>query len=465
MVGAVLALVTAFIIHLESRPDLATWHTTRLHEEFTADSDLPDLAAYFALEDRLFAELRREVIAPAGTADPGDINRYRQGSLADPARWANDWNRSYELPQENPRSVVLLLHGLSDSPYSLRHLGATLHRSGAHVLALRIPGHGTAPSALAHTRWNDMAAAVDLALNDLAHRFPDKPLVVLGYSNGGALALNATLDALADEDRPLPSRVVLISPEVGVTPLAAFAAWQARLGRVLGLRKLAWNDLSPEIDPFKYSSFPVNAGDVSYRGTRMVQEKLARLEADGALSRMPPILAFSSVVDATVLPPVLVSRLFNPLPPGEHELVLFDLNRQARVEHFIRWKPDAMIAAVRERPDREYALTLVTNRDASTPNVVARRLEADESFSEGIELGLAWPPNVYSLSHVALAFPIHDPLYGAEPDPPAPMPSLGTLDLRGERGALQVTADVMLRQRWNPFYPYLETRILEFLDD
>jgi hypothetical protein len=35
--------------------------------------------------------------------------------------------------------------------------------------------------------------------------------------------------------------------------------------------------------------------------------------------------------------------------------------------------------------------------------------------------------------------------------------------LRGERGALQINAADMLRLRYNPFYPYMERRLLEFL--
>ena len=38
---------------------------------------------------------------------------------------------------------------------------------------------------------------------------------------------------------------------------------------------------------------------------------------------------------------------------------------------------------------------------------------------------------------------------------------LGNLAVRGERGVIGVPASTMLRQRWNPFYTYIEERILE----
>jgi hypothetical protein len=39
----------------------------------------------------------------------------------------------------------------------------------------------------------------------------------------------------------------------------------------------------------------------------------------------------------------------------------------------------------------------------------------------------------------------------------------GNMDLRGEREVLQIPAEDMIRLRWNPFYSYLERRLLEFV--
>jgi hypothetical protein len=66
---------------------------------------------------------------------------------------------------------------------------------------------------------------------------------------------------------------------------------------------------------------------------------------------------------------------------------------------------------------------------------------------------------------VALPFPVDDPLYGAESDSRKPdLVHLGDVALRGEKGALMVPAAEMLRQRWNPFYPFVEQTTLEFLN-
>jgi hypothetical protein len=78
-------------------------------------------------------------------------------------------------------------------------------------------------------------------------------------------------------------------------------------------------------------------------------------------------------------------------------------------------------------------------------------------------LGLSWPDDVYSLAHVALPFPPNDPVYGGPSAGKSPGIRLGNIALRGERGALEVAASDMLRLRWNPFYAFVEARLLEFV--
>jgi hypothetical protein len=80
-------------------------------------------------------------------------------------------------------------------------------------------------------------------------------------------------------------------------------------------------------------------------------------------------------------------------------------------------------------------------------------------------LGLAYPLDVFSLSHVALPFPPGDALYGQTPDGTEDYGiNLGALAGRGERGALIVSLDALLRVSSNPFYPYLRGRIEEQID-
>ena len=197
-----------------------------LDEEFTADSGVSSFKEYLALEDRLFKQLDELVYAKIEPEQKGLINRYNRGSLSDPERWARNWNRSYELPVKSPRAAVLFLHGMSDSPYSLRNLAERVHKAGAYAVGLRIPGHGTAPSGLVTVTWQDMDAAVRLAMRHVAEQASGQPLYIVGYSNGGALAVNYVLDALNDATLPQIDGLVLLSPEIGLAKVAALAVWQ-----------------------------------------------------------------------------------------------------------------------------------------------------------------------------------------------------------------------------------------------
>jgi len=62
-----------------------------------------------------------------------------------------------------------------------------------------------------------------------------------------------------------------------------------------------------------------------------------------------------------------------------------------------------------------------------------------------------------------MPMPAGDPLYGGPEAGKSPGIRLGNLELRGERGVLRIAAADMLRIRWNPFYPYLEQRTLDFM--
>jgi alpha-beta hydrolase superfamily lysophospholipase len=272
-----------------------------------------------------------------------------------------------------------------------------------------------------------------------------------------------TLTTLENTALPTVSRLVLVSPAIGVTPVAALAVWQARLGHLLGLEKLAWDAVLPEYDPFKYGSFAVNAGDLEYRLTHEIQNRLKKLSGSTELTRFPPVLAFQSAVDATVSAPALVESFFARLPAGGHELVLFDINRTADIMAVLRKDARVGIETLLNDPNLTFAISLVSNADESSERIVVRHKPAGGNATRETDAGLSWPPDLYSLTHVALPFPADDPLYGDGRADASPGIQLGRLALRGERSVLQITAADMLRLRWNPFYPYLERRLLDFL--
>lgn len=461
VVGAVIMLLVVAIRAMNNKPDLQLWHTVELDEEFTEDSEVTSFAGYLELEDRLFEQLEREVYAADHQNGATLINRYTKQSLSDATSWETNWNRTFEFPHDSPQFGVLLLHGLTDAPYSLSVLAKRLHEEGAYVIGLRIPGHGTVPAALTETTWQDMSAAVRIAMHHLQEVVGDQPLHAVGYSNGGALCVRYALESLEDETLPALESMALLSPEIGITSMAGFAIWQERIGYLLRLSKLQWTSVLPEYDPYKYNSFPANAGMLAHNLTVANRSDIRRLSKLGMLDAFPRVLAFQSVVDSTVLAPALVKDLFAQLPEAGHDLVIYDINRSAQIEALIVDGKVPNISQLEVSPERAYTITLITNENPNSEVVESHVYLPGVHDPEESVLNLEWPNTVYSLSHVALPFRQDDPLYGVGPKKDPTRIHLGAIAVRGEKGVFAISAGDMLRQRWNPFYDYQEDRIVD----
>ena len=463
--ACILAGVLALrVLQSERQPDLAPWHTWAPHELDVGDLGKADWQTWLAREDEIFREVdahMREEIEP-GERVPS--NRYFEGSPVSPARFAHNWNRSYTLlPQGQPVGAVVLLHGLSDSPYSLRHIARIYTDHGFAAIGLRLPGHGTVPAALTAARWQDWLAATRLAVRE-ARRLagPGKPLHIAGYSNGGALAVLFTLEATEDSTLDMPDRVVLFSPMIGLTSFARYAGvagWPAILPR---FSKSAWLEIVPEFNPFKYSSFPVNAARQSYELTQVLDERLATLVQNGAAGQLPPMLAFQSAVDSTVAADALVSTLFAKLPKNGSEIVLFDVNRAAPLELLLSQSTMERIEQMQPASPQNYRITVIGNAPGQA-RVIERSRAPGDTAPQVRALDIDYPPDYFSLSHVAVPFPPSDSLYGTDPDDEDFGIHLGNQALRGERGTLLKGADALVRASCNPFFPYVGQRVAELI--
>ena len=464
VLGCVILLVGAYVYQLENRPDLKVWHRAELDAEFHAGLELNDIDDYLQLEEKLFAQLDQRVYAQIDAADRRQINRYSSGSRTDPGSFPRNWNRSFVLSHDEPVAGAVLLHGLSDSPYSLRALGQLLHERQFEIIGLRLPGHGTAPAGLMDVSWHDFTAAVRLAVASMRARIgPDRPLYLVGYSNGAALAVDYSLAVLEGEDMPPANGLVLLSPAIRAPGVAAYAIWQARFSNLSGLEKLGWTNIQTEFDPYKYNSFTVNAGDQIYQLTQNISTRMNRLAGPEGVAGFPRTIAFQSVVDDTLKPSALVDSLFMKLASDGHELVLFDVNRHANAEPLLRSDPENLTNRLLGQQSKlPFTLSLVTNASVDSNDVIVRTRRAGSTTTYENDINLAWPRGLFSLSHVAVPFPPDDPVYGGVPH--AGMITLGSIFIRGERNLLQIPDNYFLRLRYNPFFAYLSSRTLAFLD-
>lgn len=447
-------------------PQLELWHTYAPEELAASEIDNADWEKYLQRENEAFESVRANVTGKLTAAERVPFNRYFEGSPVNPEHFHQNWNRSYQLkPKGTPLGAVVLLHGLTDSPYSLRHLAGFYVDHGFAVVAIRIPAHGTTPAALASVEWDTWLAATRLAVREARRLAPDPaPLEIVGFSNGGSLALKYALDAIEDGRLPRASRLVLISPMVGVTAFARFAGLAGVPAMFPAFANAAWLSVLPEFNPFKYNSFPVNGARQSWRLTTSLQGQINRLQRDGRLSTLPPILTFQSVLDFTVDIRSILTSLYEILPANGSELVLFDINRNAKFGPLFRQSSDVKLSELTPPRMRNFRLAIVENSGEGTDEARERVIESGQLEERTRSLGLKYPNGVFSLSHVALPFPLSDSLYGLEPDDAEDYGvHLGALPLRGERNALIVSLEALVRMSSNPFFTFMLSRISEFL--
>jgi alpha-beta hydrolase superfamily lysophospholipase len=457
-----LTLLAARIYDTQGGPPLELWHTHVPDELTVKQFDRASWADSMKAEGAIFDDVRRQVTEKLDPDEKVPINRYFEGSPIYPGHFKQDWNRSYIMqPEGKPIGAAVFLHGLTDSPYSLRHIAERYRERGFVSVAVRLPGHGTVPAGLTDVHWEDWMAATRLAVRE-ARRLagPTAPLHIVGFSNGGALALMYALDAIEDKSLARPDKLVLLSPMVGVTRFARFAGLAGLPAIFPAFAKSAWLGLMPEFNPFKYNSFPVNGARQSYELTDVLQRRIATFSREGRLETIAPILAFQSVVDFTVSTRAVITALYDLLPANGSELVLFDINRNAKLGPLLSTSTDTVLARILPPAERRFRTTVIANISPVTDEVEARTVEPGQTAEQKRSLGLDYPADIYSLSHVALPFPTDDGLYGTHPDPKDDFGiSLGAIASRGERGTLIVSLDTLMRISSNPFYPYLIERI------
>lgn len=464
LVAALALLAAIFVVRAIQAmrgPSLELWHTHVPDEPSPGQIDNMDWKAWIARENTIFADVKAEVTDKLPERQHRPQNRYWQGAPMNPANLAHDWNRSFELkPAGEPAGVAVLLHGLTDAPYSLRHVGLHYQSRGWAVVAIRMPGHGTVPAGLTKASVEQWEAATRLAMREAMRVAPGKPIHMVGYSNGGALAVGHALDALGNPALGQPQRIVLVSPMIGLTRFARYTGLAGMPAIFPAFVNAAWLDVIPEYNPFKYNSFPVRAGAEAHRLTQVLGARIEKAKSNGSIARMPPVLAFQSAVDSTVSAPAVVAGLFDHLPANGSELVLFDINRSAYVGPLVRPSAKDALEGLLPRSPRRYGIRVVTNAAPGSDETVARNFPAGATGSTDTPLAIPYRRDFFSLGHVALPFPLSDGLYGANPDP-ADMQgvALGALASRGENGVLSISPAALSRVSSNPFFPWVLEQI------
>ena len=151
---------------------------------------------------------------------------------------------------ERFKQGALLIHGLLDSPFSLRDIGAHLQSQGIYNRSILLPGHGTVPSDLLHVSHHDWINAVRAGITSLRNKV-DR-VYLIGYSTGAALSI---LEAFKNPDI---AGIILLSPAVKIKPPVSYITWYRPLLKWLSAHQ-HWMWKETETDYVKYLSVAVNA--------------------------------------------------------------------------------------------------------------------------------------------------------------------------------------------------------------
>jgi carboxylesterase len=182
-------------------------------------------------------------------------------------------------------SGVLVLHGFTGNPSSMRSLAERAAAAGYSVELPRLPGHGTTVEDMVTTTWADWSKTAELAYDDLSERC--SKVAVVGLSMGGGLA------AYLAEERPGVSGCVLINPLVKPPTAELYDGLVALLDAGIESIDSIGSDVKMEsVVESSYDATPLVPAKSLFEAMAIVHENLSRIAA--------PTLLLSSREDHVV---------------------------------------------------------------------------------------------------------------------------------------------------------------------
>jgi len=204
---------------------------------------------------------------------------------------------------EGGSTGVLLCHGFTGTPQSLRPWAQYLADAGLSVSLPRLPGHGTTWQEMARTRWEDWYAEADRAFDELQATCAE--MFVMGLSMGGCLALR-----LAELRGDAVRGLVLVNPSITADTRLFMLAPALKLV-VPSLKGITSDIKSDQATELGYDRVPVKAAATLPGLWRITQRHLKDLRQ--------PILVYQSATDH-VVGPASLKLLRSAIPPGQLEV-------------------------------------------------------------------------------------------------------------------------------------------------
>ncbi|MGH7858610.1 MAG: lysophospholipase [Candidatus Binatia bacterium] len=207
-------------------------------------------------------------------------------------------------PEDAVRAVLLVSHGYGEHASRYAHLVDSFVPLGYAVQALDHRGHGRSEGPRGHVgRFREFVSDFHAFRVRVEEEFRDKPLVLVGHSMGGLIALHYVLEHGAGL-----AALVLSSPALGlVDPPSRFLRWVARVLSVVAPRTSFQGNVKPELlshDPSvgrAYSSDPLVHGRATARFFTEFQDAI-RSAHERASEVTLPVLVLQAGEDRLVVP-------------------------------------------------------------------------------------------------------------------------------------------------------------------
>jgi carboxylesterase len=188
------------------------------------------------------------------------------------------------------RTGVLLSHGFTGSPHSMRPWAEHLAGLGYTVRLPRLPGHGTTWQEMNRTGWTDWYAEIRAGYDELAARCDT--VFACGLSMGGTLVTRLAED-LADDSASKLAGLVLVNVAYGT--MRRDAAFARYISRAVRSRPGIGSDIKkPGTAELSYDRVPLRAFVSMQALWRVVVADLGRIRV--------PILYYHSAEDHVVDP-------------------------------------------------------------------------------------------------------------------------------------------------------------------
>lgn len=199
-----------------------------------------------------------------------------------PDGWLQDWAATGS--GKNARVGVLLVHGFTGSPASMRPWGEFLHSKGYTVRVPLLPGHGTVPEDLNRVKWQEWPAKVEFELSQL--RKSCDLIFLVGLSMGGGTVLNVA----ASTDSAVAG-IILVNPMIHVKGVPVELAFF--LSRFQKMRTSVGDDIKrPGITEWGYDALPTRGIHQLLKMLRITRKNLKNIQV--------PVQLFHSVDDHTL---------------------------------------------------------------------------------------------------------------------------------------------------------------------